>query len=235
MMNARRFVSCLVASTVILWCSMASAYAQSKNLAPGFSSRAATSKLVVVPVDIELFSLSAGGVPEPKADWTQAATKHFASALKAKSGLMGSNVSTLSEAEGDEFSELSTLHGAVAMAIFQHHMLGLALPTKDGKLSWTLGDAVAALRAKSGADYALFTWVRDSYASSERKVAMVALALVGVGIAGGTQVGYASLVDLKTGQVMWFNHLLRPTGDLREEKPALDTVTDLLKGFPPVQ
>ncbi len=97
-MNARRAVRCLCISAVIFWGAMASAYAQSKNLAPGFSSRAAASKLVVVPVDIELFSLSAGGVPEPKADWTQAATKHFASALKAKSGLMGANVSTLSEA-----------------------------------------------------------------------------------------------------------------------------------------
>jgi hypothetical protein len=60
----------------------------------------------------------------------------------------------------------------------------------------------------------------------------VAMALLGVGLAGGTQIGYASLVDLKTGQVVWFNNLLRGTGDLREEKSALETVEVLLKGFP---
>lgn len=41
--------------------------------------------------------------------------------------------------------------------------------------------------------------MRDSYASAEHKAAMVALALFGVGIPGGFQVGYASLVDLRSG------------------------------------
>ena len=88
------------------------------------------------------------------------------------------------------------------------------------------------LQEKTGADYALFTWVRDSYASSERKAALVAMALLGVGLAGGVQIGYASLIDLRTGQVMWFNNLARATGDLREEKPALETVEALLRNFP---
>jgi hypothetical protein len=211
-----------------------SVWAQSKNLAPNFSSRPASSKLVVVPVDIELFSVSAGGVPEPKADWTQDATKHFNTSLKAKSTLLGGNVTSLGESDVDEFAELNALHGAVATSIFVYHMFGGAggLPTKDGKLQWSLGDAVKPLQEKTGADYALFTWVRDSYASSERKAAMVAMALLGVGLAGGVQIGYASLIDLRTGQVMWFNNLARATGDLREEKPALETVEALLRNFP---
>jgi hypothetical protein len=212
----------------------ATAWAQSKNLAPNFSARPQESKLVVVPVDIELFSLSAGGVTEPKADWTQNATKHFNSSLKAKSNLLGANVSNLQESDLDEFAELNSLHGAVATSVFIHHMLAAAggLPTKEGKLLWSLGDAVKPLREKTGADYALFTWVRDSYASAERKAAIVVMAVLGVGLAGGTQIGYASLVDLKTGQVVWFNNLARGSGDLREEKPALETVEALLKGFP---
>jgi hypothetical protein len=208
--------------------------AQSKNLAPDFTSRPTASKLVVVPVDVELFSLSAGGVPEPKADWTQSATQYFNAGLKSKSNLLGSNVVLMQESELDEFAELSALHGAVANSVFIYHMLGAAggLPTKNGKLLWSMGDSVKALQEKTGADYALFTWVRDSYASAERKAAMVAFALLGVGISGGVQIGYASLVDLKTGQVMWFNNLARGYGDLREEKPALETVEALLKGFP---
>lgn len=210
------------------------AWAQSKNLAPDFSQRPASSKLVVVPVDVELFSISAGGVQEPKADWTQAATLHFNASLKAKANLLGNNVSNMKESELDEYAELSALHGAVATSIFVYHMFGGAggLPTKDGKLLWSMGDAVKDLRDKTGADYALFTWVRDSYASAERKAAMVALALLGVGISGGAQIGYASLVDLKTGQVVWFNNLARGFGDLRDEKSALETVEALLKGFP---
>ena len=33
------------------------------------------------------------------------------------------------------------------------------------------------------------------------------MALLGVGLAGGSQTGYASLVDLRTGRVVWFNNL----------------------------
>jgi hypothetical protein len=211
-----------------------SAWAQSKNLAPNFTTRPADTKLVIVPADIELFSLSAGGVPEAKADWTEAATKHFATGLKTKSGLLGSNVTTIKESDLDDLAELSSLHGAVATSVFVYHMFGGAggLPTKDGKLLWSLGDAVKPLREKTGADYALFTWVRDSYASAERKAAIVVMAILGVGLTGGSQIGYASLVDLKTGQIVWFNNLARGFGDLREEKPALETVEALLRSFP---
>ncbi len=205
----------------------------SKNLAPGFSTRPAASKLVVVPADLELFSISGGGVMEPKADWTEAAGRHFKTALDSNKQLLGASVVRISEQDLDELAEINALHGAVAQAIFIHHMLGsVKLPTKNDRLDWSLGDAVKPLKAKTGADYALFTWIRDSYASAERKAAMFAMALLGVGIAGGAQVGYASLVDLNTGRVVWFNDLRRGSGDLREAKEALETVEALLKGFP---
>jgi len=65
-------------------------------------------------------------------------------------------------------------------------------------------------------------------------VAIVAMALLGVGLAGGAQTGYASLVDLRTGRVVWFNNLARGFGDLREPEPARETVEALLKSFPEV-
>jgi len=211
----------------------------SRNLAPGFTERAAASKLVVVPLDMELFSLSGGGVLEPRAHWTAAAQTNFRSALMARTDVMGPNTLELKEADLDELGQLNALHGTVAEAVFLHHMMRMpALPTKNEALDWTLGDAVAPLRDRTGADYALFFWVRDSYASAERKAAMVAMTIIGaalgVGIipAGGQQIGYASLVDLKTGRLVWFNNLARASGDLREAQPAAETVEALLKTFP---
>ena len=61
------------------------------------------------------------------------------------------------------------------------------------------------------------------------------LAILGVGITGGIQIGYASLVDLQTGQVIWFNQLARGTGDLREADSARETVDALFTGFPAVR
>ena len=112
----------------------------------------------------------------------------------------------------------------------------MRLPTKQQRLDWSLGsESVQALRERTGADYALFTWIRDSYASTERKLAILAMALMGSFMLGGEQVGYASLVDLRTGRIVWFNELSRMSGDLREPQAAAETVEALLKGFPAQQ
>ncbi len=206
---------------------------ESKNLAPGFTQRPAESRLIVLPADIELYSISAGGVPEPKADWTLSALKNFKSGLNKRKQLLGTNVTELDDKDSDELAEINSLHGAVAQSVSIHHSIGMIkLPTKNGLLDWSMGDAVKPLRDKTGADYALFVWMRDSYASSERKAAMVMMAILGVGIPGGAQIGYASLVDLRDGRIVWFNDVRRASGDLREEVSAQETLEVLLKGFP---
>jgi hypothetical protein len=79
----------------------------------------------------------------------------------------------------------------------------------------------------------LFTYIRDSYTSGGRKALRIAsLLLLGGDIGGGQQVGVTTLVDLRTGQVVWFNYLARQTGDLRDEQGARATVQDMLKGLP---
>ena len=210
------------------------AFAQTRNMAPGFDALPKNAKVVIMPTDIELFSISGGGVLEPKADWTEAATKHFKAALVEKQKTLGVVPVELSEKEADEVDEINALHAAVARAIATHYFGApfMNLPTKDGKLDWSMGDSVVVIKQRTGGDYALFTWVRDSYTSGERVAAMIALALLGVGVPGGQQTGYASLVDLNTGQVLWFNRLLRVTGDLREPDKAAETLNALLNRFP---
>lgn len=218
-----------------LWLAFAAAaHAQSKNLAPGFTALPKGAKVAIMPTDIELFLISAGGVLEPKADWTDAASRHFKAALIQKKQALGLNAVEITEKDADAFEDINALHGAIARAISMHH-LGpgfLNLPTKDGKLDWSLGEATRAVKKATGADYALFSWVRDSYASGERIATMIALAVVGVGVGGGMQTGYASLVDLETGQVLWFNRLMRQSGDLREADRAAETLDTLLYQFP---
>jgi hypothetical protein len=213
-------------------------YGQSKNLAPGFETLTKSAKVVVMPADIELFLVSAGGIPEPKADWSAAASKYFKSALQEKKKSLGVVTVELSEKDADELAEINSLHAAIANSIALHHFgpSMLHLPTKAGRLDWSMGDPVRVIKEKTGADYALFSWIRDSYASSERIAATVVLALVGIGLApGGMQIGYASLVDLNTGQVVWFNRLQRGRGDLREAEKATETLEALLDQFPSVK
>lgn len=209
----------------------------SRLIAPGFPGLSKADTVVVMPVDVELFSMSAGGVLEPRADWTEAARGHMGTALGERVKALGLSVLAGSEELADEFAEQVSLHAAVAASISRHHAMGgvWSLPTKADGLNWTFGDAMQGLGRKAGARYGLFVWVRDSYASAERKAAMVLLAIAGIGITGGIQVGYASLVDLQTGQVVWFNQLARGTGDLRDAAPARETIASLVTGLPPVR
>lgn len=219
---------------LIAVCFYPSAVIASPAFATGFVNLPKETKIVMMPTDIELYTISAGGILESKADWTEAATKYFREALSKKLDLINVHYQELTNYQMDQFDEVNDLHGAVARAIDIHYFgpSVYKLPTKEGKLDWSMGDSVAELRKQTGADYALFTWVRDSYVSSERVAAMVLMALVGIGLPGGAQIGYASLVDLNTGQVVWFNRMIRGVGDLREEKKANDVLDVLLEKFP---
>ena len=214
--------------------SIAAPVVASRDLAPGFTGLGPGATVLLMPVDVELFSISAGGVLEPKADWTAAAQRHMHAAIAALKADWKLAALTMTEVQADDFAEQVGLHAAVAQSIALHHSTGgaWALPSKQGRLDWNFGDAMKPLRDQTGARYGLFLWVRDSYASAERKAMMIGLALLGVGIGGGVQVGYASLVDLDSGQVVWFNRLLRAAGDLREEAAARESIGVLLKGFP---
>jgi hypothetical protein len=218
----------------LLAAGQAQAQTQSKNLAPGFTALPKGAKVVVMPPDIELFSISGGGVLEPKADWTETAQKLVRGALKARETKWGATTSELTESDADDFAEISALNAAISQSIAFHHMTGgnLALPTKAGLLDWSMAEAITPVQVKSQADYALFIWIRDSYASAERKAAFIAMAAFGVGIPLGAQIGYASLVDLRTGRIVWFNRMGRASGDLREPGPAAESLDLLLTQFP---
>jgi hypothetical protein len=202
------------------------------TLAEGFSKLPQGAKLVMMPADVELFQLNAGGDIEPRADWTAAAATHVREGLRARKARLGAQIVDVPESADEQFVELNRLHGAVATAIVLHHFGMLKLPTKDGKLDWSLGPEVAAIRQGTGADFAFFTWIRDSYATGGRVAAIIVGALLGVGMPGGIQQAYSSLVDLRTGRIVWFNRILRPSGDLRESEKAQETLDALLEGFP---
>jgi hypothetical protein len=191
-------------------------------------------RIVVMPLDVELAQLTAGGMAEPHAEWTEAALKHMRTALdeeaRARNVKLVDFESDRGSADDRETSlDLVKLHRAVGSAVLVHQYLeGFRLPSKEGKFDWSLGPSVAAISRAHEADYALFLYVRDSYATAGRVAVIVVAALLGVGVPGGSQVGFASLVDLKTGDIVWFNRLVRAQGDLRTPAAAAETVKALV-------
>lgn len=195
-------------------------------------------RIVLMPVDVELSEVTAGGLHEAKADWTESGRQNLVAAFQAEKAALGLNVvelddSALPQDQRDALNQISKLHGAIGTTIQLHQYVNAAeLPTKHGRMDWTIGKSVRELRAVHDADYAMFVFVRDSYASAGRAAMMVAAAVLGVGIRGGTQVGFVSLVDLDSGDIVWFNRLVRGSGDLRTPEPARETARTLLTGLP---
>lgn len=212
-------------------------------------------KLLVMRPDVSVGSVTTGGMVEPRADWTEQSRANLLAALRAQQAGRGGDVLILEKRDGltamgvdaDTVAELERLHYAVGSAIATHRYSGAYLPTKRGRgLDWTLGADAVALGRKTGYDYALFLHAEDSFASTGR-VALQVLGAAGciVGfcapnIGGGGQFAYASLVDLKTGEVVWFNVLQAGTqvaginmGDIRKPEGAAQMVDRLLGRMKP--
>ena len=192
-------------------------------------------RILVLPVDVELYELSFGGAPSPREDWTVAARDNMNAALKAFFGDRSIAVTFHDGALADEeTSKLIRLHAAVGLSVKSHQYDGpTQLPTKKGKFEWTMGPSVRRLADREVADYVLFVHVRDSYSGPGRVAAQViAVAVFGIAIPGGIQTGFASMVDLNSGDFVWYNRLQRGTGDLRTGEPAKETIVQLLSGMP---
>jgi hypothetical protein len=205
-------------------------------------------KLLVLRPDISVGSITTGGMVEPRADWTEQARASVTAALRTQQAARGAKTlfidrrTELPGVTADELAEVERINLAVAQSIVLHKYLGQYLPTKRGKgLDWTLGQDAVRLGQKSGYDYALFLHAEDQVASSGR----IALGILGAAgcfvgfcapnIGGATQLNYASLVDLKTGQVVWFNVVRAGSqipgikfGDLRTPEGAEQMIERLL-------
>lgn len=211
--------------------------AESYTLAP-----AAPVELVVIDPDVEVGTLTAGGLVQANAEWTKQTEANLLAALRDRLGAQGGSVrmlmpQALKGADADLFTDYERLHRAVGSAIAQHKYGGDDLPTKRGKFDWTLGPGAAALgRLSGGGTHALFLVARDSFASPERVAFNILVAVLAGGWAGGGQrFAYASLVDLRTGDVVWFNVLSSSIGDMRSPEGARSTIDTLLRSMPGVR
>jgi hypothetical protein len=190
-------------------------------------------RVVLATPDIELSELTAGGAEAPRADWTRSAIDLTRGNIEATLSARGVAVTEVNTQSNARESQIVKLNSAVGQAILLHlYYSPIKLPEKGAALDWTLGPGVALLRDKYHGDYALFVHLRDSYSSTGRQALMGLAALLLVPVPGGFQSGFASLVDLRTGKIVWFNRLLSVNGDLRNPDDARNTVDELLQGLP---
>ena len=132
-----------------------------------------------------------------------------------------------------KITQLLKLHEAIAATVLTHEVGPVKLPSKKDKNTvFSLGSDAREIAGNSEADYALFIYLQDSYTSAGRAAMMMLAGALGVGLTGGSQIGFTSLVDLNTGDIKWFNRLYSSTGDVRDQVAAGKTVAAFLKGMP---
>ena len=190
---------------------------------------------------VKVAEQSTGGLPEPRAEWTDSARTHVDAALIALQRQLGNAVIAAPEAYGEDarrVAEHMALFGAVSRAVITYQFfIGNRLPTKKrdnkaGQFDWSLGPTVASLPGADQADYALFLYTDDQYGSTGRKMLQIVGLVAGVGVTSGVHAGYAGLVDLKTGDLLWLNADFQMGGDVREAEGAHKRVRQLLEDFP---
>ena len=238
----------LAASVTLAGCVQTRQYADVQ-----FTPPSGDYKLLVLRPDVTVGSLTTGGMVEPRADWNDQARHSIVDALRTQQAGRGGKLTIVehrNEVPGvtaQELADVARLNYVVDHSIVLHKYLGDYLPTKRGKgLDWTLGQDAVKLGQKTGYDYALFMHAEDAQASGGR-IALGVLGLAGCfigfcapNVGGQQQLDYASLVDLKTGEVVWFNVVMAGSeipgikfGDLRTPQGAAQMVDRLLGRMKP--
>jgi hypothetical protein len=194
-------------------------------------------RVLLMPPEVQLSELKASGLEELRADWTATATELIGRSL---SQILAEQRTELREFAApadpallERFRQLRLLYEVVGNSAALYGLQPvLRLASKGKAFDWTLGPGVADLGEHFGADYVLFTYVQDSYATGARKSLVVVGTLLGMGMSVGQRFGHCSLVDLRSGAIVWTGLLVSSTGDLRNAEDALAATRQMLKGAP---
>lgn len=236
-----RKVLSVLAASALAWTFVApaSVHAQSRqSLTKTDFAFPATGQIRVVLFrpDVSVGEQSTGGLDEPNAGWTEQAREQLTAALGKAQAERNIELKLMPELAGDEaklMSDYRKLFKTVADSVIKHRLFGLdPLPTKEEKFDWTLGEGASRLGALGAGDYGLFFYTLDSYESGSRKIARLLASTMGAEQPNETNMGYAGLVDLKTGDLVWINVDVKMAGDVRTSEGAALRITGLLDGFP---
>jgi hypothetical protein len=193
-------------------------------------------RIVLFRPDVTVSEQSTGGLDQPNAGWTEEARDAMTAALGKAQAERNIELKLMPELVGEDAKLMAgyrKLFKTVADSVIKHRLFDLdPLPTKEDKFDWTLGEGTARLGALAQADYGLFFYTLDSYESASRRTARLIASAMGAEPPAETNMGYAGLVDLKTGDLVWINVDVKMGGDVRYTDGAELRISELLDGFP---
>ncbi|MCK9604676.1 MAG: hypothetical protein M0R66_09995 [Candidatus Omnitrophica bacterium] len=195
--------------------------------------------ITVMPIDIKFYKLTAGGVSEQMDEWDIQSDALFRQAIIDRLDPSARiKVTVLEDKDiGSEFKkfldEENGLYRAVSTSIINHTFTPYnAFPQKVKEFDYTLGPDLNNFTKFKDADALLFLSGSRTYWTGGR-VALAAWgialgAVTGVAVTPGSVLDWVStaLVDVKTGNVLWFKYVSK-VGDLRNKGAVRSTVNYL--------
>lgn len=197
-------------------------------------------KVLVMEVDVTIKEVTVGGVAEEVPAWSkqgssnvrEALTKHFRADKKNKIQFIA--IPKLSESDLETVKQHLALYRRVGKAIIDT-TYSYSQPWwlhKVQKFDYTLGSGLKSIGERTGADSALIILGEDQASTAGRKVAAFFLDSVSY----GHSYLFAAFVNLKTGDILWYNYAYEYKGaDLREADDAQDLVDKLFEEYPGVE
>lgn len=204
----------------------------------GFELRPGTARILLLEPSVRVGAQSTGGMFEPNADWTAQARENVEHELAKVQNNLGNEIVRLDFDDSPITEPLQKYHalfGAVAGSVIEFQFFkGNRLPTKkkEETFAWTVGPQLKDLAVLKGFDYILLIRTRDAYGSTGRKILQVVAMFGGIPVSSGEHIGYAGLIDVKSGDLVWLNADMEMGGDVRTVDGAAKRVGQLLEGFP---
>lgn len=201
--------------------------------------RPVPTKVVLLPMDIKVSEVSAGGVVEEVPEWTKTATtniKHGITEYDAvNTELQILSSPPLSAQESEIVEEHLALYDVVAgSAYWTTTFGGDAWKHKRDRFDYSLGSGLAFMKERTGADAGLIVIGRHQIATAGRVAGSVLAGIFG-GVYLPTSVNFLTvgIVDFATGDVLWLNYTAGATGkELKKVESADREILKLLEDFP---
>jgi hypothetical protein len=198
-------------------------------------------RVVLLPVDVDVYEMSAGGVKEEVPEWSRSAEANVRSALLVSREAGGNccvtepvDTSALTPQESELLEEhLALFDSVIANAISWESVR----KTGSQRFDYTLGEGLAFLKTKYGIDAGLIILGEDVVSTTGRKTTAVVGAMFGVAVPLGHSILMGGLVDFASGDLLWMNYQVAAGGteDLRDAESCLALAKKLMAGYPGLQ
>ncbi len=198
-------------------------------------------KVVVLPVNIEVLEVTAGGVKEEVPAWSAEASKNV---LKSLSIAIKKDP-TIQEVRAPRFSKKATAAVDEHMALYKlvvNTASNIGWQHKIRRFDYGIGPGLTSLRQKTGADAAIMVYGRDHVSTAGRKAKAVAgnIPIINIFTGPPPKLGHSyihiGVVDLRTGDLLWMNSEYREgASNLRDYDDANEIIAAIFEWYPGIE